>query len=230
MAGARRRGRARPEPSGARSAWCCGWSSARCCWRSWSPRSTSTRCVPQRPPPSTLVWFALAARHGHDRHRALGLALAAGARRVRRARPDRPAQHATTSPASSSATCCRPRSAATSLRVSRSGEGHRHRPRPRSPRSRSSGSAASSRSRCSASSASSVDPSLLESSTAWVALLVSGIALAALGTILFLAGHPKAAGRFEGHENWMRFIGAAHDGVDRLRADRRPRSACSAPR
>ena len=46
-----------------------------------------------------------------------------------------------------------------------------------------------------------IDPGLLESSTAWVALLVSGIALAALGTILFLAGHPKAAGRFEGRRN-----------------------------
>ena len=61
-------------------------------------------------------------------------------------------------------------------------------------------------------------------STAWVALLVSGITLAALGVILLLAGHPKAAGRFEDHENWMRFIGAVHDGVARLRADRRARA------
>jgi uncharacterized protein (TIRG00374 family) len=68
-----------------------------------------------------------------------------------------------------------------------------------------------------------VDPVLFESSTAWVALLVSGIALAALGLILFLAGHPRVAGRFRDHENWMRFIGAVHDGVARLRAE--PRAA-----
>ncbi|MGZ6975438.1 MAG: lysylphosphatidylglycerol synthase transmembrane domain-containing protein [Acidimicrobiia bacterium] len=64
-----------------------------------------------------------------------------------------------------------------------------------------------------------VDPSLLESSTAWVAILVSGIALAALAGILLLAAHPRIAGRFRDHENWMRFIGAAHIGVARLRAD-----------
>jgi uncharacterized protein (TIRG00374 family) len=66
-----------------------------------------------------------------------------------------------------------------------------------------------------------IDPSLLESDTAWVALLVSGITLAALGTILFLAGHPKAAGRFRDNENWTRFIAAVHDGIERLRHDRR---------
>ena len=66
-----------------------------------------------------------------------------------------------------------------------------------------------------------IEPSLLESSTAWVALLVSGIALAALGAILFLAGHPKAAGRFQGRDNWVRFLGAVHDGITRLRSDRR---------
>jgi len=65
-----------------------------------------------------------------------------------------------------------------------------------------------------------IEPSLLESKRAWLALLVSGITLAALGTILFLGGHPKAAGRFRGHENWTRFIAAVHEGVTRLRADR----------
>jgi uncharacterized protein (TIRG00374 family) len=70
-----------------------------------------------------------------------------------------------------------------------------------------------------------INPSLLDSNTAWVALLVSGITLAALGVILVLAAHPKAAGRFRQHENWMRFIGAAHTGVERLRAD--PRAAMS---
>ena len=68
-----------------------------------------------------------------------------------------------------------------------------------------------------------VDPALLESSTAGVVLLVSGIALAALAAILLLAAHPKMAGRFQHHDNWMRFIGAAHIGVERLRAD--PRAA-----
>jgi glycosyltransferase 2 family protein len=66
-----------------------------------------------------------------------------------------------------------------------------------------------------------INPSLLDSDTAWVALLVSGITLAALGVILLLAAHPKAAGRFEDRENWMRFIGATHTGVERLRADHR---------
>lgn len=68
-----------------------------------------------------------------------------------------------------------------------------------------------------------VDPVLLESPTAWVALLISGIALAALGLILFLAGHPKVAGRFREHENWMRFVGAVHVGVEHLRGN--PRAA-----
>lgn len=66
-----------------------------------------------------------------------------------------------------------------------------------------------------------IEPSLLESTHAWVALFVSGIALAALGTILFLAGYPKAAGRFQDRENWMRFLGAVHLGIDALRRDHR---------
>jgi uncharacterized protein (TIRG00374 family) len=68
-----------------------------------------------------------------------------------------------------------------------------------------------------------VDPALLESGTAWIALLISGIALAALALILFLAGHPRVAGRFRDHENWMRFVGAVHQGIAALRAD--PRAA-----
>ena len=66
-----------------------------------------------------------------------------------------------------------------------------------------------------------IDPSLLDSSTAWIALLVSGIALAALGAILFLAGHPRAAGRLRDRDNWLRFIGAIHVGIESLRRDRR---------
>lgn len=66
-----------------------------------------------------------------------------------------------------------------------------------------------------------IDPSLLSSDKAWVALLISGITLAALSVILVLAGHPNAAGRFQDHENWMRFLGAVHVGIGHLRRDRR---------
>jgi glycosyltransferase 2 family protein len=68
-----------------------------------------------------------------------------------------------------------------------------------------------------------VRPSLLESDHAWIALLISGITLVALCVILFVAAHPRLAGRFRDHENWMRFIGAVHVGIDRLR--RQPRLA-----
>jgi hypothetical protein len=30
--------------------------------------------------------------------------------------------------------------------------------------------------------------------------------------VLFVAGHPDLAGRFEKHQNWMRFVGAVHAG------------------
>ena len=66
-------------------------------------------------------------------------------------------------------------------------------------------------------------PSLLEADHAWIALVISGISLFALLVILLLAAHPRLAGRFRDHENWMRFIGAVHVGVDRVR--RQPRHA-----
>jgi uncharacterized protein (TIRG00374 family) len=66
-------------------------------------------------------------------------------------------------------------------------------------------------------------PSLLEVDRSWVALLVAGVTLGALSLILFLAGHPRLAGRFAEHTNWMRFIGAIHLGVDNLR--RKPQHA-----
>jgi uncharacterized membrane protein YbhN (UPF0104 family) len=69
-------------------------------------------------------------------------------------------------------------------------------------------------------------PSLLDGSTArasHLALIVDGVSLAALVAILLLAGSPRLAGRFREHENWMRFVGAVHLGVDRLR--RHPRLA-----
>jgi uncharacterized protein (TIRG00374 family) len=65
-------------------------------------------------------------------------------------------------------------------------------------------------------------PSLLRVEHAWLAIAISVGTLVLLGVILFVAGHPKLAGRFAEHENWMRFIGAVHVGVDRLR--RRARS------
>lgn len=71
-----------------------------------------------------------------------------------------------------------------------------------------------------------VMPSLLEGKTArgsHLALLVDAVALTALLSILLLAASPRLAGRFREHENWMRFIGAVHVGVDRLR--RRPHLA-----
>ncbi len=64
-------------------------------------------------------------------------------------------------------------------------------------------------------------PSLLDSGRSWLALLIAGVTLGSLSVLLFLAGHPSIAGRFRGNENWTRFIGAVHEGVDHLR--RRPR-------
>jgi uncharacterized protein (TIRG00374 family) len=64
-------------------------------------------------------------------------------------------------------------------------------------------------------------PSLLDAQNAWISLLVAGITVAVLAIVLFVAGHPKIAGRFAEHDNWTRFIGAVHRGVDRLRHDPR---------
>ena len=66
-------------------------------------------------------------------------------------------------------------------------------------------------------------PSLLDVDHAWIALAIAGATLAALAVILVVAAHPRLAGRFRDHDNWMRFIGAVHVGVDRLR--RQPRQA-----
>jgi uncharacterized protein (TIRG00374 family) len=71
-----------------------------------------------------------------------------------------------------------------------------------------------------------VMPSLFDEPRSSLALLIAGGTLVFLGVILFLAGHPKAAGRFAEHDNWMRAIGAVHVGVDRLRRD--PRDAAVA--
>jgi uncharacterized protein (TIRG00374 family) len=73
-----------------------------------------------------------------------------------------------------------------------------------------------------------IRPSLLEGSASrgsHIALIVDGVSLTALAIILAVAASPNLAGRFRENENWTRFIGAVHLGVDRLR--RRPRLAVS---
>ncbi len=62
-----------------------------------------------------------------------------------------------------------------------------------------------------------IRPSLLEERQSWLALLVAAITLALLGFVLLAVGHPRLAGRFADSENWTRFIGSVHVGVDRLR-------------
>lgn len=62
-------------------------------------------------------------------------------------------------------------------------------------------------------------PGLATKGSAWVALMVAGIALTLLVVILILAASPRIAGRFQHHRNWMRFIGAVHLGVDRMRRE-----------
>ncbi len=64
-------------------------------------------------------------------------------------------------------------------------------------------------------------PSLLDNNHAWIALAIGCGTLLLLGVILLVTGQPRLAGRFAERENWMRFIGAVHVGIDRLR--HRPR-------
>ncbi|SRR6266540_291340 len=71
-----------------------------------------------------------------------------------------------------------------------------------------------------------IRPDLLDTAHGWIALLIAGATVAFLALLLALAGHPQLAGRFKDHENWMRYIGAIHVGVDRLRHD--PRDAGAA--
>jgi uncharacterized protein (TIRG00374 family) len=62
-----------------------------------------------------------------------------------------------------------------------------------------------------------VRPSQLDVDHAWTAMLVAGITLGGLALVIVLAGHPRLAGRFAARENWTRFIGAIHLGIDRMR-------------
>lgn len=70
-----------------------------------------------------------------------------------------------------------------------------------------------------------VRPSLVRADHSWVAPLVASTTLALLATLVFLAGHPRVAGRFVGRTNWLRFVGVVHEGIDALR--RSPRRAGS---
>src|SRR4030081_1442525 len=60
-------------------------------------------------------------------------------------------------------------------------------------------------------------PELFTAPHAWIALATAGATVGALALIIVVAGHPNVAGRFTEHENWMRYIGAIHTGIDRLR-------------
>lgn len=64
-------------------------------------------------------------------------------------------------------------------------------------------------------------PSMLENDQAWLAITVAVVTLLILAGLVFAAGHPRIAGRYADNENWTRFIGALHVGIDRLR--RNPR-------
>jgi uncharacterized protein (TIRG00374 family) len=68
-----------------------------------------------------------------------------------------------------------------------------------------------------------LEPSLLGLDHSWIALAIAGATVAGLVVILLIAGSPHLAGRFAKRENWMRFIGAVHIGVDRIRHE--PRQA-----
>jgi uncharacterized protein (TIRG00374 family) len=70
-----------------------------------------------------------------------------------------------------------------------------------------------------------LEPSLLHVDRSWIALMIAGATVGALIVILVLAGSSHLAGRFAKHQNWMRFIGAVHVGVDRIR--REPRRGMS---
>ena len=70
-----------------------------------------------------------------------------------------------------------------------------------------------------------IRPSLLDVQHAWISIVIAGATVVALLVILVVAGSPRLAGSFAKHQNWMRFIGAVHVGVDRMR--REPRRGVS---
>jgi uncharacterized protein (TIRG00374 family) len=64
-----------------------------------------------------------------------------------------------------------------------------------------------------------IEPGLLDVPHAWVALAIAGATVVALVLVLALAASSRLAGRFAKHENWMRFVGAVHTGVYRMRRE-----------
>ncbi|HXY94904.1 MAG TPA: lysylphosphatidylglycerol synthase transmembrane domain-containing protein, partial [Acidimicrobiia bacterium] len=64
-----------------------------------------------------------------------------------------------------------------------------------------------------------IKPSLLDVPHAWISVAIAGITVVALLLVLIVAASPRLAGRFAKHQNWMRFIGAVHIGVDRMRRE-----------
>lgn len=65
-----------------------------------------------------------------------------------------------------------------------------------------------------------LNPTLREQGRATaLAAGVGVVTLSALGTVLFLAAHPRIGGRVTGTEGWRRFTGAIHLGVDRFRRE-----------
>ncbi|HZQ58571.1 MAG TPA: lysylphosphatidylglycerol synthase transmembrane domain-containing protein [Acidimicrobiales bacterium] len=53
-----------------------------------------------------------------------------------------------------------------------------------------------------------------------LAFTVSVVSLAGLGAVTFAAMHPRVGGRLQGRTGWLRFIGAVHEGIDRVRRNR----------
>jgi uncharacterized membrane protein YbhN (UPF0104 family) len=71
-----------------------------------------------------------------------------------------------------------------------------------------------------------INPELREMGRATsLAVIIAVATLAGLVLVLFAADHPSLGGRFSARVGWMRFIGAVHLGVDKLR--HRPRAAAS---
>jgi uncharacterized protein (TIRG00374 family) len=68
-----------------------------------------------------------------------------------------------------------------------------------------------------------VRPDLASTTNGWIAIITGCGTVVVFGLILVVCGHPALAGRFTEHENWMRYLGAIHIGVDRMR--RQPRHA-----
>ena len=56
-----------------------------------------------------------------------------------------------------------------------------------------------------------------------IALAIEVASIVSFVVILVITGRPRMAGRFADHANWMRFIGAVHVGIDRIR--REPKQA-----